>query len=97
MITMMAHHAVTDYQAWISGAKQAMRDNTERSAQYSIVGSKVYGTADGSGVIVVHTFNNVEDARTYENVMQSPEGHAMIEKMGAKLPLTIWLAEEVEI
>jgi len=96
MITMIVHHAVTDYEAWIIGAKEAMV-NTERSAQHGIVGSKVYRTADGSGVIVIHTFNNVEDAQAYENVMQSPESHAMIEKMGVKLPITIWLAKEVEL
>jgi signal recognition particle GTPase len=96
MITLIAHHAVKDYEAWISGGKEAMK-NTERNAQSGIVASKVYRTADGSGVIVMHTFNNLEAAQKYEKMMQSPEGHAMVEKMGAKLPMTIWLAEEVEL
>ena len=76
MITMIAHHAVKDYEAWISGGKEAMK-NTERNAQSGIVASKVYRTADGSGVIVMHTFNNLEAAQKYEKMMQSPEGHAM--------------------
>ena len=96
MITMIAHHAVKDYDAWISGGKEAMK-NTERNAQSGIVASKVYRTADGSGVIVMHTFNNLEAAQKYEKMMQSPEGHAMVEKMGGKLPMTIWLAEEVAL
>ena len=97
MITLIAHHAVKDYNAWISGAKQAMGANSERSAQFGIQGSKVYRTADGSGVIITHRFKDVEAAQAYEKVMQSPEGHAMVEKMGAKLPITIWIAEEVEL
>ncbi len=97
MITMIAHHAVADVEAWLSGAKECMQKNSERSVQYGIVESKVYQEADGSGVIVMHTFNNVGDAQAYEKVMQSPEGHAMVENMGGKLPITIWLAEEVEI
>jgi len=96
MITLIAHHAVKDYEAWIRGGKEAMK-NTERNAQSGIVASKVYRTADGSGVIVMHTFNNVAEAQKYEKMMQSPEGHAMVEKMGGKLPITIWLAEEVEL
>ena len=96
MITMIAQHAVKDYEAWISAGKEAMK-NTERNAQSGIVASKVYRTADGSGVIVMHTFNNLEAAQKYEKMMQSPEGHAMVEKVGAKLPITIWLAEEVEL
>jgi hypothetical protein len=96
MVTMIAHHAVTDYEAWISGAKEVNK-NTERNAQAGIIASKVYRTADGSGVIVMHTFNNVEQAQKYEKMMQSPEGHAMVEKMGGKLPITIWLAKEVEL
>ena len=96
MITMIAHHAVKDYEAWISGGKEAMK-NTERNAQSGIIASKVYRMADGSGVIIMHTFNNLEAAQKYEKMMQSPEGHAMVEKMGAKLPITIWLAEEVEL
>jgi signal recognition particle GTPase len=96
MITMIAHHAVTDYEAWRSVAKEA-RKNTERNAQSGIVASKAFRTADGSGVIVMHTFNNLEAAQKYEKMMQSPEGHAMVEKNGAKLPITIWLVEEVEL
>jgi signal recognition particle GTPase len=96
MVTMFARHAVTDYEAWISGAKESNK-NTERNAQAGIIASKVYRTADGSGVIVMHTFNNVEQAQKYEKMMQSPEGHAMVEKMGGKLPITIWLAKEVEV
>jgi signal recognition particle GTPase len=96
MITMIAQHAVMDYEAWISAGKEAMK-NTERNAQSGIVASKVYRTADGSSVIVMHTFNNLEAAQKYEKMMQSPEGHAMVEKAGAKLPITIWLVEEVEL
>ncbi len=57
----------------------------------------MYRTVDSSGVIVAHKFNDLETAQKYANMMQSPEGLAMVKQMGAKLPLTIWLAEEVEV
>ena len=96
MITMIAQHAVKDYEAWISAGREAM-NNPERNAQSGIVGSKVYRTADGNGVIVMHTFNNLESVQKYEKMMQSPDGHAMVEQIGGKLPITIWLAEEVKL
>ncbi len=96
MVTMIAHHAVADYETWINGGKAAM-NNTERSAQAGIVSSKVYRSANGGGVVVMHTFNNLESAQKYEKMMQSTEGHAMVEKMGGKLPITIWLVEEVKL
>ena len=95
MITLFGQHAVTDYETWLSAAKANM-SNGERNAQNGIVEtSKVYRTVDGSEVIVVHKFNNLETAQKYANMMQSAEGYAMLEQIGAKLPLTIWLAEEV--
>lgn len=96
MTTMIAQHAVTDYEAWISAGKEMNKD-TERNAQMGIVASKVYRTADGSGVIVMHTFGTLEAAQKYEKMMQTPEFPAMVEKMGGKLPITVWLAEEVEL
>ena len=95
MITLFGQHAVTDYETWLSAAK-ANLSNSERSAQNGIVGtSKVYRTADGSEVVVVHRFNDLDAAQKYANMMQSAESHAMLEQMGAKLPLTIWITEEV--
>lgn len=96
MITMIAQHGVKDYEAWISAGKEKNKD-TERNAQMGIVASKVYRAVDGSGVIVTHIFNNLEAAQEYEKMMQTPEFHAMVEKMGGKPPFTIWLAEEVEL
>ncbi len=65
--------------------------------QSGIVTSKVYWTADGSGVTVMHTFKNLEAAQKYEKMMQPPEGHAVVEKKGGKFPITVWLAEEVQM
>jgi signal recognition particle GTPase len=96
MFSLIAQHGVTDYEAWISAGKEAMKD-TERRTQRGIVASKVYRTVDGSGVIVTHMFNNLEAAQKYEQMTQTPEFHAMVEKMGGKPPITVWLAEEVEM
>lgn len=96
MITLIAQHGVTDYEAWISAGKEMNKD-TERNTQAGIVASKVHRTVDGSGVIVTHMFNNLEAAQKYEKMLQTPEFHAMIEKMGGKPPITVWLAEEVEL
>ena len=55
----------------------------------------MYRMVDGSGVIVTHKFNDLETARAYKNMMESAEMQAGLEKMGAKLPLTIWIVEEL--
>lgn len=94
MTTLIAHHEVTDYDTWLSAAKANM-NNSERNAQNGIVGtSKIYRTVDGSGVFVVHKFNDLDAAQKYANMMQLPESHAMLEKVGAKLPITLWVTEE---
>jgi hypothetical protein len=95
MITLFGQHAVTDYDAWLSAAK-ANLSNSDRNAQNGIVGtSKAYRTVDGSGVVVVHKFNDLDAAQKYANMMQSAESYAMLEQVGGKLPLTIWITEEV--
>jgi hypothetical protein len=55
----------------------------------------MYRMVDGSGVIVTHKFNDLETAQAYKNMMESAEMQAGLEQMGAKLPLTIWIAEEI--
>jgi hypothetical protein len=94
MITLFGQHAVTDYDAWLSAAKANLSDS-DRNAQWGIVGtSKAYRTVDGSAVVVVKKFNDLDHAQKYANMMQSAESHAMMEKIGAKLPLTVWITEE---
>jgi hypothetical protein len=51
--------------------------------------------ADGNGVIVTHKFNDLETAQKYKKMMESAESKTMLEQVGAKLPLTIWIAEEI--
>jgi hypothetical protein len=55
----------------------------------------MYRMVDGSGVIVTHNFNDVESAEKYKNMMESAEVRAQLEQMGATLPATIWIAEEL--
>ena len=93
MITIFGQHAVTDYEAWKRFLDAAPREHYDR---FGIVGESVYRTVDGSAVIVMHTFNNLEDAQKHKNMMESADGKAMIEQNGGKLPLTYWMAEEVE-
>jgi signal recognition particle GTPase len=94
MITLFGQHGVKDFEAWKRGAEENM-SNSERNAQWGIVESSVYRMVDGSGAIVSHKFNNLEAAQNYKKMMESAESKAMLEQMGAKLPLTIWIAEEL--
>ena len=94
MITLFGQHGVTDFEAWKRGA-EAARSDPDRSAQWGLGESSMYRMVDGSGVIVTHKFNDLETAQAYKKMMESAEMQAGLEQMGAKLPLTIWIAEEV--
>jgi signal recognition particle GTPase len=94
MITLFGQHGVKDFEAWKRGAEANM-SNQDRNAQMGIVESSMYRMADGSGVIVTHKFNDLETAQNYKKFMESAESKTMLEQMGAKLPLTIWIAEEM--
>jgi hypothetical protein len=94
MITLFGQHGVADFEAWKRGAEANMGD-PDRNAQFGIVESSMYRTVDGSGVIVTHKFNDLEAAQAYKKMMESAETRAMLEQMGAKLPLTVWIAEEI--
>jgi signal recognition particle GTPase len=96
MVTLIARHSVQDFKAWKRVADAGGSDS-ERIAQWGIGESHMYRTADGSGVIVTHEFNDLESAQAYKKMMESAEGKAMLKQTGAKLPLTltIWIGEEI--
>jgi hypothetical protein len=94
MITLFGQHGVADYDAWKQAAG-AMSGDSDRNAKWGIVESSMYRMVDGSGVIVTHNFNDVESAEKYKNMMESAEVRAQLEQMGATLPATIWIAEEL--
>lgn len=91
MITIFGHHGVTDYDTW---KKFFDAIPEEHYAKYKIVGTNVYRTPDGSAVIVMHTFNTLEDAQTHKQMMESAPP-ASYEEIGIIPPLTYWIAEEV--
>jgi hypothetical protein len=94
MITVFGQHGVKDFEAWKRVA-QANMSNPQRNAEWGIVESSMYRTVDGSAVIVTHKFSSLETAEKYKAMMESAEAKAMLEQGGAKLPLTLWIAEEI--
>jgi hypothetical protein len=93
MITLFGQHGVTDFEAWKRGGEEFREGDFNE--QWGIVETSMYRTVDSSGVIVTHDFNDLESAQYYKNMMESAETQARLDQMGAKLPLTIWLAEKM--
>ena len=96
MITFFGQHGLSDYETWLAGAKATL-GNSERNAEMGIVGSTIYRQVDGSGAIIAHKFKDLESAQNYEKLIHSPEAKAMIEQIGGTYPVTVWIAEEVEV
>lgn len=95
MVKLFAHHEVADWELWLGAARKFEAD-TEGNGQRGMEGTnEIYRTADGSAAIVVHTFKDLQSAQHHANMMSSAEGQAMVEQFGARLPVTIWLAEEL--
>ena len=91
MITLFAHHAVMDFEAWLDAGRKH-----EHAEPPPYVESRAYRTSDGKAAIVTHTFNDWEAAQQFAAMAQSAEFQAAVEQMGGKPPITVWLAEEVE-
>ena len=91
MITFFGHHEVADFEAWLNAGRAH-----EHEEPPAYVETRVYRTVDGKSAIVTHTFNDLEAAQQFKAMAESAEFQAAVEQMGAKMPFTIWLAEEVE-
>ena len=97
MVTFIAHHVVTDYEAWISWGRESAQGSRDLLAQMGVVNSRVYRTADNSEVFVMHTCDNLEAAQKMAEMAGSAEHIANVEKNGGAPPYSFWIAEEVEI
>ena len=96
MVKLFAHHEVADWEVWLGAARKFAADTAGNAQRGMIEGTtKMYRTADGSAAIVVHTFKDLQSAQHHATMLASAEGQAMLENLGGKLPVTIWIAEEV--
>ena len=80
MITIFAQRSVSDYDAWKKGFDALPKEHYEK---YKIVGTKTFRMMDGKAIIVMHTFNTLEDAMKHKELMES------------MTQLIYWIAEEV--
>ena len=95
MVKLFAHHQVADWARWLGAVRQFEAD-AEDNAQRGMEGKHdICRTADGNAAVVVHTFKDVQSAQNHANMLTSAQGQAMLESLGAKLPITIWIAEEL--
>ena len=96
MITFFIRHGVTDFDTWKSSVAAAMESTPPETLQeMGMVETKFHRQVDGSGVIVVHKFKDLEAARKHKNMLEAAETQAHLEQTGVILPMTIWLAEEL--
>ena len=96
MFKLFGHHPLGDSETWLAAVRANVHNNSERSAQFGMVGaSQAYLTTDGNAGIVVHTCKDLESAQQYSNMLQSAKGQGMLEKNGGKTPVTLWIAEEL--
>jgi hypothetical protein len=94
MVTLIGSHEVADFEAWKSGSDNL---GDEWNAQMGILDEVVYRTMDGNRVVVVNTFDTLENAEKFKVMLESPddETRAMMEQGGIKFPVTVWIAEKV--
>lgn len=96
MAILLSSHGVSDYEAWVDLGKKSMKDS-ERRAQFGILESHAYRSAEGETLIVTHKFNTLEEAQKYKAMMDTPEGRARLEQNGGAPPFTFWVAEEIDM
>jgi hypothetical protein len=97
MITLIGSHGVTDIEAF-EAALKASRESGESAGilqKMGVVKTHSYRQVDGSGVVVIHKFNDLETAQNYKILMETAETQARLEQMGSILPASFWIVEEM--
>lgn len=96
MYTFIAQHRVEDFEKWINWGRQGA-SNKEMMAEMGVVESQVYRTMDGTGVVIVHHFENREKAENFMTMAQTDGHYEMVETMGGAPPYHQWLVEKVDL
>lgn len=91
MFKLFASVNATDPEALIKALKSW--PDEERKAM-GVIERHVYQVVDENQVIVVNTYNTLEQAQNHLANVTSPEVLAHFEQLGAKVPGIVWLAEE---
>ena len=91
MVTVIVQHEVSDYDKWLA----AMNSDNPGTAPEGLQERKLYRTPEGSGVVVVDTFDTLENAEKLRAFLENPENRPMGESLGVVFPITFWIVEEI--
>jgi len=91
MIKLFASVNATDVEALIEALKSWPDEQREL---WGVVERRYYHVVGESRVIVVNTYNTLEEAQKHKANVASPEVWDHFEQLGAKPPVTLWIAEE---
>lgn len=91
MRSLISSFTVADFEAF----KKMIESNAKEELEaLGIVEQSLYHVADEDRVILVNTYNTLENAQKHKAFLESPEFQAGFAHMGVTSPITLWMAEE---
>ncbi|MBZ0293057.1 MAG: hypothetical protein K8L99_10885 [Anaerolineae bacterium] len=91
MYTFFGSMIVPDTKAFIEMAKSMPKEHLD---EFGVVEQTIY-LADENRVMIVNTYNTLEEAQKHKANIESPEVEAQMKQMGVQLPMDLWIAEQV--
>lgn len=93
MFLLIGTHEIADFEAWKRGSDAT--SETSFYDEWGVLDETVYRTVEGDRLIVINKFNTREEAEKFKALLESPQTQQKLMQNGAKMPLTVWIAEEV--
>ena len=88
MAVMIGSHEVSDYDKWLG----AMQGAAPADGRQSL---KIFRTPDSQRIVVMETFDTMENAEKHLAFLENPENRPMGESIGVVFPITVWIVEEI--
>ena len=91
MVTFFASMIVPDPDAFIEGSKSHPQEYLD---ERGIVEQTHFHVIGENRVLIVGTYNTLEEAQNHKAEIESPEVEAQMKQMGVTLPMDLWIAEQ---
>ena len=91
MVTFFASMIVPDPEAFIEGSKSHPKEYLD---ERGIIEQALFRVVGENRVLIVGTYNTLEEARNHKAEIESSEVEAQMKQMGVTLPMDLWIAEK---
>lgn len=91
MYTFFSSMIVPDPEAFIEMSKSHPKEQLE---EWGVIEQTHFHVIGENRVIIVNTYNALEEAQNHKAIVESSEVEAQMKQMGVQLPMDLWITEK---